>query len=335
MSTVGGLRYNVAIMGMPFHEVTLLRSLFRIIDGRTAQHWDIDPARPAQVVIGDAASPQLRALPAPPVGPLVIALQRASARATAASALSLTRPLRVQTLLDTLTVAGECLASRSYGTVRVDPDSVVLSEAQAAQDALAGPFLGVLRSLARRRDDDSYRITGDGPAVIVWPRAARYWSELDLVALARALRTVGEVRAHSFAAEIPHYRERGSLRPLRDLLWLTGLYAPAGQRQLVPREGFRYRLTGWSELMGVPNARAFVAIGAHLNAASLTFAELRSRSGMRDVELAALLSACDMCGCLVSTPAAVSVAPAPVAPATRDAPVLGLLRRIRDRLRKG
>lgn len=334
MNTAGGLRYNVAIMGVPFHEVTLLRSLFRIIDGRTTQRWDIDPARPAQVVIGDAASPQLRALPAPPVGPLVIAMQRASARAAATSVLSLPRPLRVQTLLDTLTVAGERLASGPYGTVRVDPDSAVLSEAQAAQDALAGPFLRVLCSLARRKEEGSFRITGAGPAVIVWPRAARYWCELDLVSLAGALRTAGDVRAQTFAAEIPHYRERGSLRPLRDLLWLTGLHAPAAQRQLVPRDGFRYRLTGWSELLAAPNARAFVAIGAHLNAAALTFAELRSRTGARDAELAALLSACDMCNCLVSTPVPASVAP-PAASVARDAPVLGLLRRIRDRLRGG
>lgn len=330
MSTAGGLRYNVAIMGVPFHEVTLLRSLFRIIDGRTAQRWDIDPARPAQVVIADAASPELRALPAPPDGPLVIAMQRAAARQSPANALSLPRPLRVQTLIDALTQAGERLANARYGTVRVDPDSAILDETQAARDALSGPFLQVVRALARRKDDGSYRIVGEAPLVIVWPKAARYWSELDLAGLARALRVAGAVRAQPFAAEVPEYRERGSLRPLRDLLWLTGLHAPVSQRLLVPRAEFTYQLTGWSDLLAAPNARAFVAAGAHLNSASLTFDQLKSRTGMREADLAALLCACDMCGSLVVKP----VAAAPrVAPPARDNGVLGLLRRIRDRLR--
>jgi len=329
--TMADDRYNIALVGLRYHDRTLLRSLFRVIDGRTPQQWVVDPEAPAHVVIGDTTSPEMQGVPRPPKGPIVINMA-ANGRTDGADELRLARPIRVNDLVHVLALVGGRLASGATGMFRSNAGGA--APVTVREGELSGTLDSVLRTIVKRTDNNCYRITGDLPVLLVWPAEGRFATPLDNISLSRALAGTGQVHGEALGRDGPGWTlQPGSVRSLRDLLWLAGLHAADAPARFPAGSATRYRLTSWDILLAAPEGRSFISAGAHLQRNALTLDDLALRSGLPQRRLVALLSACELCGCLgVTHDASEMRAARRAATPKREHGVLGILRRIRERL---
>lgn len=262
------------LMGLSEWDEQLLRSLFKLVAGRTACDWVFDTVAPTTVTIAgeiDAAALAVRS-------PVIRYLNRPVEAGDGPYALQ--APIKPQALIETLSRVERALAERE--AARQTPWSL----------------LQWLDSLIRRGSSVPQRISAGNQEVAYIDFSRRVWlPHSDEAVWTEAARGNATLLARPATPEQCMALDWSSARVLNELIWRV---TQVSDRGLLPRVSgpCRFRLVRWPDFTQQSDWRAFVAVASALQQQTLPFAELATLTRGGDTALIAWLNAGVLSGCI-------------------------------------
>jgi len=293
----------IEFVGLSEWDQQLLRSLFKLVAGRTSCDWVFDVAAPQTVVIMG----EIEASPSHVRAPVIRYLNRMPVPADGPYALQ--APIKPQVLIETLSQVERALAEQE--AARQTPWSL----------------LQWLDSLIRRGSSVPQRITKNDQEVAYIDFSRRVWLLYgDETAWTEAALGQATLLARPATPEQCMALDWSSARGLNELIWRV---TQISDRGLLPRVtgACRFRLVRWPDFTQQSDWRAFVAVASALQQQTLPFTELLTLTRGGETALIAWLNAGVLSGCIE----AVFLPQQPIQPDAAASPTL--LRRLRQKLR--
>lgn len=328
---------SLATPGLTTVDESLIKSLLRILAGRTRVAWRHVPGEDADVVLclpGSPAAELARSREVQTGRPLCVALGDFDARPTDWNR-TLHRPIRMREFLDALeAVAAELEAGDSGHPAPMPPESADLAEAVATRS-----LVDVLREL-HMADGSRARVLCvkvDAHELLVHLPRGRCYSAEGFAEGALADLSSPYHRVSVEPSASTPLGEVGSSEkwiPLEALLWRMGLLGRGQSALGVDAEHARYRLTRWPDLGKIPSNILHVRLTALFSKRAMRIDEAAELLGSSPDAVRDFLRACGCCGILTvmdQAPTAATVA----RKSPRYQPRGGLFDRLRSALGMG
>jgi len=263
-----------------------LRSIFDVLNGRTACRWELvgDPADADVVATSDFDTNSSRTHDARVRGKRVIAIvESTDARARVQTPYILMHPFRVMQVLSVLDEIADDLKHPELRIASNDgPNPWAFAESVRALSALSAPA-----TWYRAQDRN-------GAEIIVTGNLHGCACEPQLFEQIRSGTTTLGALAPALVHSVPARYVRP---PMTELLWHNAITASAALAPWLSARG-SFRLVRWPDFGSIPSTRAQLQMVAALSRRACTPPELARATGASEPEIHRLLNALSLCGLL-------------------------------------
>lgn len=308
MTNMKQRHYTVTTIGLPVRKELLIKSLLRIVNGKTINSWSFTDESNADVAIFEFDSVESASLLTQSQAtskPRGVLLTSADLAGSYGDRLTLSDPIRRADLLALL----DSVSNQITVSTR---DSVTCQMATVVSSSRVSPnpfqFAEALHALIGRASRDVFQVETAGVTLHVVPaaRALLVKEPVNEETLLRILGKTDEVRVTLMPSALAQrlVAQGAKPEPIDWLLWRLGLQGAGDQLLPMLASTARFALRRWPDFGRLKHDQNHMRMAAWLTCAPLSIDEVVSSAGLSANSVRAFINACALCDLIEVHPVA-------------------------------